>query len=169
MDVSKPAASKGNAGFTLPEVIMAVVITAVAFGGIIMAYTQSARRAQWSGYSLAAQALAIQQIEVTRSCVWDMAIGKNDITNLPLINKTFSAGTVRGYTTNYLDLPTTGTNYVRATNYITLTQIQIAVGAPVQLIRVDTVWPFTWGKTNRLFTNTICTYIAPDNRDNTTF
>src|SRR5262245_49791473 len=122
MDFSNLRGAKGRvSAFTLPEVIMAVVITAVAFGGIIMAYTQAARRAQWSGYSLAAQALAIQQIEVARAGVWDLAIGKNDITNTPLINKTFTGGAnpkVTGYTTNVLDLPTTGTNYVWATNYV---------------------------------------------------
>ena len=155
---------------------MAIIITAVAFGGIIMAYTQAARRAQWSGYSLAAQALAVQQIETSRSAMWDLSWSppKNEVTNLPLLGKTFIGGAnpvVRGYTTNILDLPTTGTNYVWATNFITITQFPIVAGtlAPLQMVRVDTVWPFTWGKTNRLFTNTVVTYIAPDTRDNTTF
>ena len=32
------------------------------------------------------------------------------------------------------------------------------------MIRVDTVWPFTWGPKTMLYTNTICTYVSPDNR-----
>ncbi len=38
------------------------------------------------------------------------------------------------------------------------------------MIRVDTVWPFTdWGKFSlKYYTNSIATYIAPDNRDPST-
>ncbi len=32
------------------------------------------------------------------------------------------------------------------------------------MIKVDTVWAFTW-KTTKLYTNTVCTYLAPDNKE----
>src|SRR5262245_29559395 len=92
-DFFKARVLKGrNSAFTLPEVVLAVAITAVAFGGIIMAYSQATRRAQWSGYSLSAQALAVQQIEQARASVWDLSVFpiKNDLTNLTLMGKTFS-------------------------------------------------------------------------------
>ena len=150
-----------TSAFTLAEVVMAIAITATLFSGIILAYVQATKRAQWSGYSLAAQSLTIQQIEQARSAVWDLRDGRNEIENLVLLSKSWSGTTFRGYMTNDLDLPTTGTNFVRVTNYITVRPLTNN-GAPFRMIRVDTVWPFTWGNTTRLYTNTICTYCAPD-------
>lgn len=80
-----------------------------------------------------------------------------------------------GYTWTNLDLPTSGGNFVRATNRVSVQTILYNTGSgtissvKLQMVRVDTVWPFTWGGTTRLYTNTICTYVAPDNRDNSTF
>ena len=51
------------AGFTLIEVVISTAIVAVVFGGIMTSYIQSGMRVQWSGYSLAAQGLAIQQMK----------------------------------------------------------------------------------------------------------
>ena len=84
---------------------------------------------------------------------------------------TLSGGnwTMTGYTTNIMDIPWKGTNYVIATNYITIQSIfENGTSNPwvqLQSIRVDTVWPFDgWGN-GQTYTNTICTCIAPDNRD----
>jgi type II secretory pathway pseudopilin PulG len=63
--------NKRNSGFTLAEVVTAIGIVAMIFGGMMVAYTQATRRAQWSGYSMAAQGLAIQQLEQARSAQWD--------------------------------------------------------------------------------------------------
>ena len=64
VDLPKARASKGgNLAFTLAEVVVAIAIMAFVFGGLISAYVQATRRAEWSGYSLAAQAMAIQQLE----------------------------------------------------------------------------------------------------------
>jgi hypothetical protein len=61
-----------------------------------------------------------------------------------------------------------------ATNFITV-QVLFANGVTnpwiqLQSVRVDTVWPFDgWGNfTTQFYTNTICTFIAPDNRDPST-
>lgn len=156
-------------GFTLVEVVTAVFIVALVLGGMTVAYTQATRRAQWSGYSLAAQGLAIQALEQARAAVWDSSIGKNEITNLNLLGRTYSSGVLKGYTWANLDLPVSGTNWICATNYVTITAVYLngATNPPVQLqmVTVDTVWPFQWGNTKRYFTNTISTYYAPDNRD----
>src|SRR5215831_12000479 len=51
---------RGVRAFTLAEVVMCIAIVALMFGGIIAAYIQGAYRAEWAGYNLAAQSLAMQ-------------------------------------------------------------------------------------------------------------
>jgi type II secretory pathway pseudopilin PulG len=171
-DIPKtPWTGRRVGAFTLAEVVMAIAIVAIVLGGMTVAYTQATRRAQWSGYSLAAQALAIQQLEQARAGVWDPSIQKNELTNLNLIGWAYNSGTrvLTGHTWANLDLPISGTNFVRATNFVTVSMINLnGMTSPpvqVQMVRVDTVWPFRWGNTNRYFTNSISTYCAPDNRD----
>jgi prepilin-type N-terminal cleavage/methylation domain-containing protein len=162
-------AVKRYRAFTLAEVVVAIAIVALVLGGMTVAYTQTTRRAQWTGYSLAAQALAVQQLEQARAAVWDSSIGKNEITNLNLSGFAYASGVWTGYTWTNLDIPISGTNVVRATNYVKLKLLYIngVTNPPVQLqmLRVDTVWPFRWGATQRYFTNTVSSYYAPDNRD----
>jgi type II secretory pathway pseudopilin PulG len=153
--------------FTLVEVVMAIAIVASVFGTIVVAYTQASKRAQWSGYSLAAQALAIQQIEQIRSSRWDLFTGINETTNIALNSYSNSGTVMTGYTWTNLDIPYSGTNYVRATNRVTVTLMYInnATNPPVQIrmTQVRTEWPFTWGNTTKYFTNTLVTYCSPDN------
>lgn len=162
---------------TFWEILIAVVIVALVFGTIINGYITSATMAQWTGYSLAAQQVGIQCLEQTRSAVWDIALGKNEITNLNLINSSWNATnlTYTGYTTNILAVPYKGTNYVMVTNFITVQMIyeNQSTNVPVQLevVRVDTVWPFVdWGNfsSTSLYTNSVASYMAPDNRDPST-
>jgi type II secretory pathway pseudopilin PulG len=161
------------AGFTLAEVVISIAVTGLVFAGILSGYVQSARNAEWTGYSLAAQALAVQQIEQGRSAVWDYSTGtgKNELTNLNLINLQYNTGTktATGYSWTTLDLPYSGTNVIRATNYVTIRMIYFnnVANPPVQLqmMQVDTVWPFTVGTAPKYFTNSVATYFAPDNRD----
>jgi prepilin-type N-terminal cleavage/methylation domain-containing protein len=156
-------------GFTLVEVLVSLGIVTLLFSGILSAYIQATRRAEWAGYSLAAQAIGIQQIEQARSGVWDSSINKNELTNLNLLswsyNATTSVGT--GYSTNMLDLPVSGTNVVIATNYVTVKMLNLASspGVRVQMVTVDTVWPFLTLHGRCLFTNRTATYFGPDNRD----
>jgi type II secretory pathway pseudopilin PulG len=159
-----------NAAFTLAEVVMAVAITAVIFGGILSGSVQMTKRAEWTGQSLAAQALAIQQLEQARSAVWDNTLAKNEMTNLNLLGWTYNTSTRvgKGYTYATLDLPISGTNQIRATNYVTITQITNVTGLPavkIQMVQVDTVWRFNAFGSPRFHTNTVVTYYAPDNID----
>jgi len=142
------------AGFTLAEVLISLAIGAMIFAGLIGAYVQTSYRAEWSGYSLAAQALAIQQLEQARAADWDISTTpvKNEITNIPMI------------TSAILDLPVKGTNVVWATNFTTITSIPITntVGASVYMVRVDTAWPFIWAGKTHYYTNTVADLFAPD-------
>ncbi len=166
-----------EAGFVCSfwELLVAVAIVALVFGTIINGYLISAKKSQWSGYSLAAQAMAFQAVEQARSAVWDIAMQTIEITNMNLTAKSLTVSganwTMTGYTTNIMDIPWKGTNYVVATNFITVqTVFQNGLTNPwvqMQVVRVDTVWPFDgWGNfTRRVYTNSVCTLIAPDNRD----
>jgi hypothetical protein len=159
-----------TAAFTLAEVVMAVAIAALIFGGIIAANVQLTRRAEWSGQSLAAQALAIQQLEQARAAVWDESLTKNELKSLNLSDWSYNTntGVGKGYSWANLDLPIAGTNYIRATNYVTLTLLTNVAGSAnvrIQMVQVDTVWRFLGFGATRLYTNRIATYYAPDNRD----
>ena len=72
-----------------------------------------------------------------------------------------------GYATNVLDLPISGTNIVVATNFVTVKTLNVAglTNVQVQMVTVDTVWPFLTGSGRRLFTNRTASYFGPDNRD----
>lgn len=152
------------AGMTLAEVLVCIVIVVLVSEGVINGYIQSAKRAEWSGYSLAAQALALEQLEQIRATTWDSLSDPptDQTTDLNLINWKNKSGTWTGYAVNQLDLPVSGTNTVLATNYVTVTTVVNSVNslATYKMIRVDTVWPFSM--TGQYFTNTIVTYRAPD-------
>jgi hypothetical protein len=149
--------------------MVALGIVTLLFSGILTAYIQSSRQAEWTGYSLAAQAIGVEQIEQARSGVWDLSISKNELTNLNLLSWTYNAATKvgTGYTTNVLDLPVSGTNTVMATNFVTVKMLNLTglSNVLVQMVTVDTVWPLTTRSGTRLFTNRTATYYGPDNRD----
>ena len=157
---------------------MALAIVGLVFAGILRAYIQTGLRLEWTGYSLAAQSLALETVEQARSALWDPAETPpvNEITNLNLFSMTYvtSNGTPywKGYSTNILDVPYESTNsYVTATNFVTIQMINVATytNVQVEVVQVQTVWPFYIRAQNLLFTNTVTTLISPDNRAPTTF
>ena len=169
---SNPARKK-EAGLTLVEVVVSAAIVALVFGAILNGYIYTAKKVEWTGYSLAAQSAGAQVVEQARSAVWDIARGVNQLTNMALLSSNLNGSTMTysGYTTNILDVPIAGNNVVVATNYVSIQQINLSgntnVQKFIQFIRVDTVWRFTgWGNSSiRYYTNSIGTYLAPDNRD----
>jgi len=152
-----------RSAFTLAEVVMAVFVVALVFGGVLTGYVQATKRAEWSGYSLAAQAAAIQQIEQARSAMWDPVNSKDEITNLNLTGMSYSTPEKawKGSSTIILDLPISGTNAVWVTNFISVSPITLSSNPLViiKMLRVDTVW--LWRNTT-LFTNTLVTYRSPN-------
>ena len=133
------------------EVVISMLIMGLAFGGILVSYMQSASRAEWAGYSLAAQAQAVQVMEQYRAASWDVLA-------IPEVDQTTNVPTVAAYT---LDIPISGTNAVWMTNYSSVTTITLSTNTPptkVKMIRVDAVWPWK----GAFFTNTLITYRAPD-------
>jgi len=126
----------------------------MVLSGVIGGYIHSAYKAEWSGYSLAAQGMAIQQVEQARCAAWDVRSLpiRNEITNIPSL------------TWATLDLPISGTNAIWATNYVSITSIPLtnSLNASVYMVKVSTVWPFRWRNQTKYFTNTVADYFAPD-------
>ncbi|HTG42936.1 MAG TPA: hypothetical protein VK633_00270 [Verrucomicrobiae bacterium] len=142
------ARSHRTSAFTLAEVVITTAIAAAVVGGSIYGYVMAATRAEWSAYSLAANALAMQRIEQARAAKWDpMGYPPADelvATNfLPQIN--------------ILDIPVTRSNVVYATNITTILTIQ--TNPPLKMVRVDCYWQFMQ---RGLFTNSLVTYRAAD-------
>ena len=138
--------SHASAAVTLVEVLVSMLILGIMITGIVSGFIQSHRTAEWSSYSLAAQALAFQPIEQARAARWDpyASIPVNDLTNIP------------SKTTNLLDIPISGTNLVYATNRVTVRTVSTT--PPLQEIYVECTWRFF----NRgVFTNSVLTYRAP--------
>ena len=172
-DVLQRRNRKNTAAFTLIEVVISTAIVALIFGGIITSYIQSGKRLEWTGYSMAAQQMANSVLEQAKSGVWDPTIPENDLTNLNLLSPTYTASnnlyTYTGYTTGILDVPYASTNYVMATSYLTAQLVNVSTNVQVQFLRVDTVWPFGEWSSMKLYTNTVVTMIAPDNRSTASF
>ena len=126
-----------------------MAITVMSLAGVIMGYILAIRQAEWSAYSLAAQSLATQRLEQTRAAKWDPRasppVDEVVTNNFPTVP------------TNVLDMPVSGTNMAYATNFTTISDVTNG-GYPLKLIRVDCVWSFR----ERVFSNTIATYRAPD-------
>ena len=142
-------AKRNRSGFTLVESMLSVVIITMLFATIVIGYTRASEYAQWSGYSLAAQAQSTMQLEEFRSVIWDTQATPvvDNTTNIP---------------TNLvlcLDLPVSGTNVLYATNTATVTAITNGT-AVVKMIVVNTTW--TLPMTGKHYTNTIVAYRSPD-------
>jgi type II secretory pathway pseudopilin PulG len=146
--------------FTLVEVVMAAALVALVYGGIINAYILTARRAEWSGYSLAAQALSIRQLETAHSARWELL----DVTSGNVRDEILNNGTAfTNYSVTLLDLPLSSsiTNKWMATNWFTISTNSDATAytkTVFKTLRSDVVWAFQ----KNLYTNSIQTYIAPD-------
>jgi prepilin-type N-terminal cleavage/methylation domain-containing protein len=142
--------SSGNAGFTLPEMLVCFAIVGLTMGGILTAYTNSALFTTRAGYSLAAQAQAIQVLERVRAATWDTQ-------SVPVVDNTvnFPAQTV-----SVLELPISGTNVIYATNHLSVTTVIVSANplTTVKMIQVDTTWPWN----GQVSSNSIVAYRSPD-------
>lgn len=134
--------------FTLIEVAVALAISVVVMAGMFKGYTMAARRAQFSSFNLAANAMAMQQMESIVAATW--VISGTAVTNL------FSA-TLTNTQIAALCLPNSATNLVYATNYATVTQV--STNPPYCMVQVSCIWNFMDMGT---FTNTVAVLRGPD-------
>ncbi len=137
-----------NLAFTIIEQLFALLIAGLTVAAVVAGFWQCVSHAEWSGYSLAAQNLAIQAMEQTRAAKWDP---QGDPTGDELQQSKFTNRA------EILDVPVFGGRILYATNRTTITQI--SESPPLRMIQVECTWRFF----NRgLFTNTVATYRAPD-------
>lgn len=140
--------NRGIRAFTLVELVITTAVAAVVIGGTIYGYIASARRAEWSAYSLAANSLAMQRIEQARAAKWDPQ-GYPPMDELVASNFPVRV--------DILDIPISGTNIAYATSITSIATI--SANPPLKRIRVDTFWPFVG---RGFYSNTVVTYRAPD-------
>ena len=138
------------AGFTLAEVVTAIAIATLSFGGIIFGYVLTTDRAEWSAYSLAAHSLAMQGVEQARAAKWDPKAW-------PPVDQ---LGPTNYTQVETLDVPVSG-QPVLATNYISVSLV--SSDPPLRELRADCVWRFANGHRSRgPFTNTVITLRTAD-------
>ena len=133
--------------FTLTEVVISLAILVLVFHGILKAYTMACQRSEWSAHSLAAQSLAMQQMEAMRAGKWDPQAW-------PVVDE---IGLTNYRNADILDVPTMSKTPSYATSIVAVTTVTI--NPPLRQIRSDCIWEF---KPRGLFTNTVITLRAPD-------
>jgi prepilin-type N-terminal cleavage/methylation domain-containing protein len=140
--------SRGRAGMTLVEVVIALAITGLMVGGIVTGYIYCTTSAVKAELAQAANAKAMERIEEARSAQWDTS-------SWPVVDQLVATNFPDESVT--LDMP--GTNTVGTSATIQTTISQISVTPPIRRIRVDCIWQF---RGVELITNTIETIRAPD-------
>jgi hypothetical protein len=142
--------TSGEGAFTIAEIIVCFAIMALVIGGMLTAYSNAALFTERAGYQLAAQCLAVQQVERVRAALWDT-------TTTPIVDNTTNLPAI---TIALLELPIAGTNAIYATNQLTVTTITNSANPPVvvKMIQVYTTWPWN----NTVMSNVMICYRAPD-------
>jgi prepilin-type N-terminal cleavage/methylation domain-containing protein len=135
-----------NPAFTLIEVVISLAILGISLGGILTLYVRSAQRADWSGYSVSAQMMALSGLEQCRAAKYDpRGSPPTDSlvsTNFPPRVDVLDPGPVSGNTAY-------GTN---ATTILT-----ISTNPALKMVRVDCTWTYPG---RGVFTNSVFTYRA---------
>ena len=135
-----------NSAFTLLEVVISLAILGIGLGGILTLYVRSAQRADWSGYSVSAEMMALSGLEQCRAAKYDPhGSPPTDAlvsTNFPPRVDILDPGTVNG-AASY------GTN--------TTTILTISTNPALKLVRVNCTWTYPG---RGVFTNSVSTYRA---------
>jgi prepilin-type N-terminal cleavage/methylation domain-containing protein len=137
-----------SSAFTLIEVAVALAISVLVMAGMFQGYAMASRRAQFSAFQLAANSMAMQQMESIVGATW--VVSGTSVTNMfsPTLTNTQVAA---------LGVPSSGTNLVFATNYATVQQI--STNPPYVMVQVSCVWNFMG---LGVFTNTVSVLRGPD-------
>jgi prepilin-type N-terminal cleavage/methylation domain-containing protein len=140
--------ARSQAGMTLVEVVVALVVTGLAVGGIVTGYSYCSNSAQKAALAQAANARAMERIEETRSAKWDMSSWP---TVDQLVATNFPAKVV------ILDLSGSGAVATMATLQTEISQISTT--PPLKRVRVNCIWTYRGAQ---VITNSIETFRAPD-------
>src|SRR5688572_8198730 len=118
-------------GMTLVEVVIALLISAIAVACMVSGYVFSVNSAERSGLSLAATARAMERLEETRSARWD-------ILSYPVVDELQTSNFPN--TVVKLDISGSGSGLTYGTNITTI--FQASADPPLKGIRVDCIWSF---------------------------
>ena len=132
---------------TLIEVVVALGITGLVMGGIVMGYTFCTTSAEQAALALAANARTQERIEETRSAKWDTA-------SWPVVDYVVATN----FPTKVVTLDLSGSSVATSQATIQTEISQISVNPPLKRIHVECIWTFK----GRSLTNTIETCRAPD-------
>jgi len=139
----------GNeAGMTLIEVVIALVIAAMTVGGVISGYIYCTTASVKAELAQAANARAMERIEQARSAQWD-------VSSWPVVDQLVSSN----FPDQVVSLDMAGTNSGGTTATIQTTIAQISAAPPLRKVHVDCIWRFNGGP---LVTNSVETCRAPD-------
>ena len=135
-----------NAAFTLMEVVVSLAILGLSLGGILTLYVRSAQRADWSGYSVSAQMMALSGLEQCRAAKYDphgapptdALVSTNFRARVDILDPGTSAG-MNSYATN------------------TTTILMVCTNPELKMVRVDCTWTYPG---RGVFTNSVFTYRA---------
>jgi Tfp pilus assembly protein PilE len=145
---ARPSEWRRQAGMTLVEVLMALMICGLTVGAIVAGYTFCIKTAEKEALSLAANARAMERMEATRSATWDTSV-------FPTIDQLISTNFPQQVV--ILDYSGSGAGVTYATN---ITQIvQISTNPPLRSIHVDCIWRYNQ---NQVMTNSVEVCRAPD-------
>ncbi len=133
-------------GFTLAEVVISLGILGLVVAGMLYAFANSSKLAEWNAYSLAAQSLALQGVEAARAAKWDPQAW-------PPVDE---LGVTNFVEVDILDVPVSKVP-IYATNYVSVSWV--TQNPPLRQLRADCVWRFPG---RGLFTNTVITLRAAD-------
>jgi prepilin-type N-terminal cleavage/methylation domain-containing protein len=140
-------APRGQAGMTLVEVVVALAVTGLAVAGIVNGYRYCTNSAQKASMAQAANALAMERIEETRSAKWDTSswptVDQLVATNFPIKS---------------VILDRAGSGVLTASATIRTEISTVSTKPPLKRIRVDCVWQYNGFP----ITNSIETLRAPD-------
>lgn len=137
---------RGEAGFTLIEVVFAAAIAGLVLAGMFEGYNMAGRQAQFSACNMAANAMAESSLEQVLAADWVPSYQNNTFLGLSSTN------------TANLCLPGTTGATATCTNIITVSQVSSI--PPYAMVKVQCIWDFpTYGGT---FTNTVCVLRAPN-------
>ena len=145
---TKPTFPRRREGFTLVETLVSIMIMGLVFSGVLIGYTRGSQRAEWSGLSLAAEALCLRQMEQVRAVLWDTQ-------SIPIVDCTTN---IPASNVMILDIPISGTNVVVATNTFTITTWTNAGPSYLKMITATTIW--CWN--GIYYTNKLVDYRCPD-------
>lgn len=147
-DGQRAAGPGGCSAFTLMEVVISLAIIGMSLGGILTLYVRAAQRADWSGYSVSAQMMALSGLEQCRAAKYDPhgspPIDALVSSNFPSRVDILDPGSVNGVVSY-------------ATN--TTTILLVSSNPELKLVRVDCTWTYPG---RGIFTNSVSTYRAPN-------